>query len=240
MNKKVKKAVAAMMVTGMALSGAAGVYAGAKLQTISAYLNNGLAFTVNGTTYVPKDGNGQTLAPITYQDLTYLPVRALSEALGAGITYDAQTGIIAITPSGQAGTGTQAGDLVSVTFTAAQLTKIKQAYAGFEGFTTPYAPFKMVKGDTLRSIYGGDEGADSVGFLFDHMRVQVSPRDYSVGYDSTSVALSNGVQAKWYTPSDTPMLTFSLDDRFVTLSSADHTLSKADLESVAVSVAKLR
>ena len=76
--------------------------------------------------------------------------------------------------------------------------------------------------------------------IFKHMTVNVSPRDYSSDYESREVKLANGVAAKWYTPSDTPMLGFQLDDRTVTLSSPDGSLSSRQIEQVAVSVAKLK
>ncbi|MNJ64476.1 hypothetical protein D3C77_604260 [compost metagenome] len=72
------------------------------------------------------------------------------------------------------------------------------------------------------------------------MIVNVSPRDYSTGYESKEVKLSNGVIAKWYTPSDTPLLGLQLDDRTVTISSPDGSLSSSQIEQVAVSVAKLK
>ncbi|MCM3748862.1 hypothetical protein M3223_16025 [Paenibacillus pasadenensis] len=56
-------------------------------------------------------------------------------------------------------------------------------------------------------------------------------RDYSGGYESKAVKLSNGVNAKWYTPDETPMpmLSFQLDDRTVTISSPDGSLSGSQL-----------
>lgn len=46
-------------------------------------------------------------------------------------------------------------------------------------------------------------------------------------------------KAKWYTPVDTSLLSFKLDDRTVTISSQDHALSNTQIEKLAVSVAKL-
>lgn len=86
-----KKWIAATIVLGMAVSGSAGVYAGAKLEQIKAYLNHGLGIEVNGSAYALKDGNGKRLAPISYEGLTYLPVRAVSDALGVPVVYDAAT-----------------------------------------------------------------------------------------------------------------------------------------------------
>ncbi|WP_152397834.1 stalk domain-containing protein [Paenibacillus cellulositrophicus] len=241
MKNRVKGTIMAALVVGMTVSGAAGVYAGANLQKISAYLNHNISFKIDGKTFVPTDGKGNKLAPIVYNDSTYLPVRALSEALKASVDYNSRTGVITIgTPSApnDGNTGNQTGaDLVAVTYSTSQIQAMKKEFAKFDGFTTAYAPMQAVKNDSFQKVAAG---GDSVKFTFNHMNVEVSPRDYAFEYDGKNVTLSNGVQAKWYTPSDTAMLTFKLDDRFVTLYSQDHSLSKAQLEKVAVSVAKLK
>lgn len=229
MNKNVKRTVATMMIAGMTVSGAAGVYAGTNLQKINAFLNYSIGFKIDGSTYIPKDENGNKLAPITYHDTTYLPVRALSNALNTPIQYDSKTNTIYI--------GTSTTDQwVLTNYTAAQLDEIKKAFAGFEGFETAYAPQMMIKGDALQKVAAT---ADGVNLLFKDMTVNVSPRDYSYEYDGTTVTLSNGAKAKWYTPDKTPMLTVKVDDRYVTVSSPNGKLSKSQLEKAAVSVTKV-
>ncbi|MCP1423149.1 hypothetical protein J3D43_001665 [Paenibacillus xylanexedens] len=230
MKKNMKKSVATMMVLGMTLTGATGVFAGTQLEKISAYLNHGISFNVDGAAYSPTDGNGNKLAPITYNNSTYLPVRALADALHVPVSYDGKKGQVII---GQATSNPSA--LTNVTYSAAQKEAIQKAFAQFDGFETAYAPQQMIAGDTFKSVGAGGDG---VGFVFNHMKVDVSPRDYSDGYTSKDVKLSNGVIAKWYTPDQTGMLTFQLDDRYVTLSSPDHKLSQAQLQQVAVSVQK--
>lgn len=235
---KSKKMIIATMVFGMAITGSAGVYAGTNMQKISAYLNHSIGFKVNGAAYTPVDGNGKTLSPITYNDTTYLPVRALADALKVPVTFNSSTNQV-ILGSGSATTTPDNGSaitLAAVQYSAAQKEQITKAFANFEGFETAYAPAQMISGDAFQKVVGGDDG---VSFLFNKMRVNVSPRDYSYDYDGTTVKLSNGTEAKWYTPSDTAMLTFALADRFVTISSPDKSLSKAQIEKVAVSVAKL-
>ncbi|KAI7262495.1 hypothetical protein KC345_g9412 [Hortaea werneckii] len=226
------------MVFGMAITGSAGVYAGTNMQKISAYLNHSIGFTVNGSAYTPVDNNGKTLAPITYNDTTYLPVRALADALKVPVTFNASTNQVVLgNGSGTATPGNgSAITLAAVQYSAAQKEQITKAFATYPGFETAYAPAQMISGDAFLKVAGGDDG---VSFLFNKMRVNVSPRDYSYGYKATTVKLSNGTQAKWYTPSDTAMLTFELADRFVTITSPDKSLSKAQIEKVAVSVAKL-
>lgn len=86
---KNKKWLIAAVVAGFTVTGSAGVYAGAKLQQIKAYLNHSLGIVVDGTPYWLKNGNGKTLTPITYEGTTYLPIRSIADALDVPINYDA-------------------------------------------------------------------------------------------------------------------------------------------------------
>ena len=101
-----KKWMIAVVVAGLTVTGSAGVYAGAKLQQIKAYLNHSIGIVVDGTPYGLKDGNGKALTPITYEGLTYLPVRSISDALDVPITYDAANYKVRIgsNPEGSGGT----------------------------------------------------------------------------------------------------------------------------------------
>jgi hypothetical protein len=235
--KNMKKSIMSLVVIGMTVSGAAGVYAGTNMQKITAYLNHSIGFKVNGVTYTPADPNGKKLAPITYQNTTYLPVRAIADALKVPVKYDSKSGQVLIGSSQSIGNTTSQVNLTEVEYSKEQVKEINKAFANFEHFETAYAPKQMTKGDTFQKAGASD---DSVTLRFSHMTVRISPRDYSDGYESKTVKLSNGNVAKWYTPDDTPMLGFKLDDRIVTISSEDHSLSKAQIEKVAVSVAKLK
>lgn len=236
MNNNMKKSILAFAVVGMTLSGAAGVYAGTKLQKINVYLNNQISIQVDGKTYAPVDGQGRHLAPITYNGMTYLPVRALADVLKVPVNYDANKQLVQIGSETSETPGSETG-LTPVKYTNAQLEKIKKAFAKFESFETPYAPQQMAQGDAFKMVGDSDDG---VNLIFNHMTITISPRDYAYGYEGETVTLSNGTKAKWYTPSDTPMLSFQLDDRFVTLRSPDGKLSSSQLEEVAVTVAKLK
>lgn len=228
--KPLKKSIVAVAMLGMTLTGAAGVYAGANLEKISAYLNHSIGIKVDGVVY----NTGKKLTPITYQNTTYLPVRAMADVLDVPVQYDARNNQVLI--GSNPGNG-QTTELTNVKYSDAERKEIKSAFAKFDGFQTPYAPTQMVKGDVYQKTGASEDG---VNMLFKHMTVYISPRDYSHGYDSKSVTLSNGVKAKWYTPDDTDMLGFQIDDRFVTISSPNHSLSRAQLEKVAVSVAQLK
>ena len=239
MNNNMKKSILAFAVVGMTFTGAAGVFAGTQLQKITAYLNHQIGIQVNGQTYAPVDGQGRQLAPITYDGTTYLPVRVLADVLKVPVNYDATRHQVQIgnkapeTPEiPESNT-----DLITVNYTKAQLEEIIKAFAKFESFETPYAPQQMAKGDGFKLVGASDDG---VNLIFNHMTVSISPRVFAYEYVGKTITLSNGVQAKWYTPSETPMLSFKLDDRFVTLSSPDGKISQTQMEKVAVTVAKLK
>jgi len=70
-------------------------------EEVDALLNNSVNLKINGVNFVPKDDNSEDLIPITYNDITYLPVRVLAEALGAEVSYDNNTKLVTIT-SGKA------------------------------------------------------------------------------------------------------------------------------------------
>lgn len=231
-----KKTLLSLIVVGMTLSGAAGVYAGSKLEKISAYLNHGITFKVNGAVQSLTDSNGKKLVPITYQNTTYLPVRVISNMAGINVQFDADSQQIHLETT-KGGDNQSAGEVTTVNYNEAQIKAIKKAYGNFESFETAYAPKQMTAND---SYVKAAATADGVNLIFKHMIVNVSPRDYSSDYESKEVKLSNGVIAKWYTPSDTPMLGFQLDERTVTISSPDGSLSNSQIEQVAVSVAKLK
>lgn len=99
----------ALAVAGMLAAGSAGVYAGSNLQEIKAFLNNSVTIQVNGSPYTPVDSNGKKLTPITYNGLTYLPVRAIGEAVGVPVSYDAETHKVLIGK----GAGEKSGSSVS-------------------------------------------------------------------------------------------------------------------------------
>lgn len=68
--------------------------ASSNLRTIQAFLNQGIKIALNGQPLQPAQ------APITYNGSTYLPLRAVGEALGAQITWDGATQTIGITTDG--------------------------------------------------------------------------------------------------------------------------------------------
>lgn len=62
----------------------------------SIQVEDGIAVTVNGVPFTPKDVNGQTVPLFAYEGTTYAPVRAFSRAAGLLVDYDAEKGVARI------------------------------------------------------------------------------------------------------------------------------------------------
>ncbi len=93
---KKKWTMAVLVAAAIGCSSLGSAYAAVKLEPINAWFNKSVAFVLQGERWQPKDGSGKALDPITYNGATYLPVRALSEALRVPIEYDGTAQIIYI------------------------------------------------------------------------------------------------------------------------------------------------
>ena len=65
-------------------------YAASNTKTIEALYNN-IKIYVDGVKIDPKDAAGNTVEPFIYNGTTYLPVRAVGEAIGKTVTWDGAT-----------------------------------------------------------------------------------------------------------------------------------------------------
>lgn len=93
MKKKLTAALTAFAVLG---GMGTGVYAGANLQEIKAFLNPGIKFKVDGQPVQLKNSSGAVIAPISYNNTTYLPVRSVSDLLGVTVNFDAASNTISL------------------------------------------------------------------------------------------------------------------------------------------------
>ncbi|MHA6481907.1 stalk domain-containing protein [Paenibacillus sp. strain BS8-2] len=89
-----RKTVVWLVVPAMLISFAVGASASTGLEKISAHLNYNLKFKIDGKVWKPVKDDGLSIAPITYQGTTYLPARAIAEALDVVVGYDAATSTV--------------------------------------------------------------------------------------------------------------------------------------------------
>ena len=69
----------------------AGVIANPAVESITANLAKDIKFVVDGESWAPAETDGSAMYPIIYKDRTYLPVRAIGEALGVKVDWNNDT-----------------------------------------------------------------------------------------------------------------------------------------------------
>lgn len=85
--KEVKGFIAGSLSTALLFTTAFAVFAEPIGKTITAFYND-IKIYVDGTMIQPKDAEGNKVEPFIYDGTTYLPVRAVSEALGKTVFWD--------------------------------------------------------------------------------------------------------------------------------------------------------
>lgn len=86
-----KKKWILILVAVMLFAFTAGVVAAPVVQQVTATLATDFKFTLDGKTWAPKDVDGSDMYPLVYEGRTYLPVRAIGEALGIKVDWDKDT-----------------------------------------------------------------------------------------------------------------------------------------------------
>ncbi len=61
-----------------------------------------IRITLDGKEVTPTDANGNVVEPFSVDGTTYLPVRAIGNALGLGVDWDSSTGTVVLTTPSQA------------------------------------------------------------------------------------------------------------------------------------------
>lgn len=91
-----KKWIVTLAAAGLLLSTTAGAYAGANLEAIKAFFDKDIKFTVNGESFKLVNAKGVPTYPIIHNSTVYLPVRAISDAMGVAVSYDSKTKTVAL------------------------------------------------------------------------------------------------------------------------------------------------
>jgi hypothetical protein len=89
-----KRVISAFIPVIVVLSISTSITAASAMTEIKAYMNNSIKITLNGQSWKPAQ------PPITYQGSTYLPLRAVGEALDAQVSWDSATQTVDITTTG--------------------------------------------------------------------------------------------------------------------------------------------
>lgn len=89
MKKKMLMRLATLCLCAGLVGGSA-LAAGKIYKNITVQYDN-IKLVIDGVTITPKDANGSTVEPFIYNGTTYLPVRAVGNALGKQVSWDGKT-----------------------------------------------------------------------------------------------------------------------------------------------------
>lgn len=67
-----------------------------RVQAVERFFND-IKIKINGTEILPKDANGNIIEPFTIEGTTYLPIRAIGEALDMNVEWDATNNTVLLT-----------------------------------------------------------------------------------------------------------------------------------------------
>lgn len=154
------------MVLAVVLAFSLGVVATAtagEVQKTLTYRN--IKITINGSTLTPKDANGNVVEPFIIDGTTYLPVRAVANALGLEVGWDAASNTVSLAEPGKPPAVPEATPAPSGTPTMGEKNALTQAksylkYSAFS-YTGLIEQLEYEGYTTKEATYGADNcGAD--------------------------------------------------------------------------------
>ena len=123
MRRQWKGFISGILVTVLVLGLGASALAATARQLNATY--SGIQITLDGKTITPKDANGAVVEPFAVDGTTYLPVRAVADALGLGVDWDGERNTVVLT-SPQTGNGETQGTEEGFIFSTKQTTKYSE------------------------------------------------------------------------------------------------------------------
>ena len=106
----------------------------------SIQVEDGIGITLNGARFTPRDAAGKQVPVFLYNGTTYVPVRAISEAMGMDVSFNSATRTVQLTTAdrtaSQQGASSASGNYIS----ADRAKQIALNDAGVKGTTAQAAP----------------------------------------------------------------------------------------------------
>lgn len=117
------------MILTIALAGlSVSALAAAGSRTIQ--VEDGIRLSLNGATFIPRDVNGNEVSVFLYDGTTYVPVRAVSEAMGLDVSFDSSSRTVVLVTADQ--TAAQQGSNTGAYISAERAKEIALADAGVQ------------------------------------------------------------------------------------------------------------
>ena len=93
-------------------------------------VEEGVGISLNGATFIPRDVNGNEVPVFLYNGTTYVPLRAVGEAMGMDVSYDSATKTAILVTADKS--AAQQGSSTSSYITAERAKEIALADAGVQ------------------------------------------------------------------------------------------------------------
>ncbi len=165
--KKRMKWVLAVLCCAL-LFGTAAYAAGTYSKTITVdYLD--IKLQVSGQAITPKDVNGKVVDPFAYEGTTYLPVRAVSQALGKTVSWDQATKTVMVEEPAPGYAGTWRVVRISNEGVDMPLDDLYFSFELQEGGT---GTMTVKSGESFDVTGKGDNGAILVSDEFGHNNIE--------------------------------------------------------------------
>lgn len=98
MKKQWKGFLSGVLVSAMTMAFATSALAAYQKQATLDY--TGISITLDGQPVIPTDANGNSVEPFAIDGTTYLPVRAVANAMGLGVDWEQSTQTVKLTSAG--------------------------------------------------------------------------------------------------------------------------------------------
>lgn len=142
MSKRLQGLIAGILIGAMLMAGI-GFAATGGVEKLLEYSD--IKITLNNQEITPTDANGNYVEPFTIDGTTYLPVRAVANAMNLNVDWDGATNTVIL--SNKSAASQTAGEVVY------DKNGIKITYIGFERVSYGYSDFKfMIENNTQGAI----------------------------------------------------------------------------------------
>jgi hypothetical protein len=136
-----------------------------------------IKINVNGTTFTPKDVSGRTVEPFSYNGTTYLPVRAVADAVGYNVTWDQSSQTVYLTNGGGSSGGGGYSQGGGATTTVTKLVDTMEPYAYTDMYDYSTYPSTGSKSVSL----GGTAYKNAVEIIYGFVSYNLNGRYTTLG-----------------------------------------------------------
>ena len=101
-NMKLKKRILCLIISAVMMLGfIAGAAASSGIMKITAEINANISYRLNGDKFIPRDVDGSKMDTIIYNGRSYVPLRAVADALNVPVDWDGKTSTIILGIDGE-------------------------------------------------------------------------------------------------------------------------------------------